>query len=344
MTRLTLALDVMSGDFGPCVTVPAALQVLSLTSSLHLLLVGQPDIITPFLAKVKPVLLKRLHVIPAHIVISNDTKPSYAIRNSKGSSMRIALELVKQGEAQAVVSAGNTGALMGLAKLMLKPLPGIERPALMTLLPNQQKSKTVVLDLGANIKCSAVMLVQFAIMGAVVAEEIVGIPTPRIGLLNIGEEENKGLENIRQAAALLKNRSAINYIGYVEGNELLTGKVDVLVCDGFVGNVTLKTMEGVVRMFLSLLQSSNNKNIGAWWQRMLVTWIKNRIAKRLSHLNPDQYNGAYLVGLGGIVIKSHGAANQKAFAVAIEQAVLAVQRQIPERIALHLEAVLPKSG
>ncbi len=257
--------------------------------------------------------------------------------------MRIALDLVKNGEAQAVVSAGNTGALMGLAKLMLKPLDGIERPALMTVLPNQQKSKTVVLDLGANVESTSAMLVQFAVMGAVMAEEIVGITSPRIALLNIGEEEFKGLDNIREAAAVLKSTPAINYIGYLEGNDLLTGKTDVLVCDGFVGNVTLKTMEGVVRMFLSLLKSPGEKRKRSWWLKLLGRLIQKRIAKRFGDLNPDQYNGACLVGLRGTVIKSHGAANEKAFAVAIEQAVQAVQRQIPQRIALRLEAILPKS-
>ncbi|MGO1239329.1 MAG: phosphate acyltransferase PlsX, partial [Hafnia alvei] len=279
----------------------------------------------------------------AESVISNDAKLSHAIRTSKGTSMRIALDLVKNGEAQAVVSAGNTGALMGLAKLMLKPLDGIERPALMTVLPNQQKSKTVVLDLGANVESSSAMLVQFAVMGAVMAEEIVGITSPRIALLNIGEEEFKGLDNIREAAAVLKSTPAINYIGYLEGNDLLTGKTDVLVCDGFVGNVTLKTMEGVVRMFLSLLKSPGEKRKRSWWLKLLGRLIQKRIAKRFGDLNPDQYNGACLVGLRGTVIKSHGAANQKAFAVAIEQAVQAVQRQIPQRIALRLEAILPKS-
>ncbi|WP_395755518.1 phosphate acyltransferase PlsX [Edwardsiella ictaluri] len=343
MTRLTLALDAMSGDFGPCITVPAALQALTSISSLSLLLVGQPDAIAPYLSAADASLRSRLRVVAAETVIPNDAKPSHAIRNSRGSSMRIALELVKRGEAQAVVSAGNTGALMGLATLLLKPLEGIDRPALVTVLPNQRKSKTVVLDLGANVACSSAMLVQFAVMGAVLAEEIVGIPAPRVALLNIGEEECKGLDNIREAAAVLKTTPAIDYIGYLEGNDLLSGKTDVLVCDGFVGNVTLKTMEGVVRMFLSLLKPAGDKPRSAWRLRWLGRWIQKRVAKRFGHLNPDQYNGACLLGLRGSVIKSHGAANQRAFAVAIQQAVQAAQRQIPERIALRLKAVLPKS-
>ncbi|WON78350.1 phosphate acyltransferase PlsX [Serratia sp. UGAL515B_01] len=343
MTRLTLALDAMGGDFGPCVTVPASLQALASNLQLHLLLVGDPDAISPLLVKADSQLLTRLQVVPAEMVIAGDAKPSQAIRASRGSSMRIALELIKTGEAQACVSAGNTGALMGLAKLLIKPLDGIQRPALMTVIPNQCRSKTVVLDLGANVECDSAMLVQFAVMGAVMAEEVLGIAQPRVALLNIGEEETKGLDNIREAALVLKDTPAINYIGYLEGNDLLTGKTDVMVCDGFVGNVTLKTMEGVIRMFLSLLKSTAEGGKQTWWLKLLGRWLQRRVAKRFSHLNPDQYNGACLLGLRGTVIKSHGAANQNAFAVAIEQAVQAVQRQVPDRIAARLEAVLPKS-
>jgi len=287
--------------------------------------------------------MERIRIIPAESVIASDARASQAIRASKGSSMRVALELIKSGDAQACVSAGNTGALMGLAKMVVKPLEGIERPALMTVLPNQQRSKTVVLDLGANVECDSTMLVQFAVMGSVMAEEVLGIANPRVALLNIGEEESKGLDNIRDAAAILKNTPAINYIGYLEGNDLLTGKTDVMVCDGFVGNVTLKTMEGVIRMFLSLLKSSGEGGKKAWWLKWLGRILQKKLAKRFGHLNPDQYNGACLLGLRGIVIKSHGGANQRAFAVAIEQAVQAVQRQVPTRIAARLKAVLPKS-
>ncbi|KEA52678.1 MULTISPECIES: phosphate acyltransferase PlsX [Mangrovibacter] len=343
MTRLTLALDAMGGDFGPAVTVPAALQALESNSQLNLLLVGNPDAITPLLAKADFDQRSRLQIIPAQSVIASDARPSHAVRNSRGSSMRIALELVKEGRAQACVSAGNTGALMGLSKLLLKPLDGIERPALVTMLPHQMRGKTVVLDLGANVDCDSDMLVQFAIMGSVLAEELLGLSQPRVALLNIGEEETKGPEPIRSAAAVLAALPAIQYIGYLEANELLTGKTDVLVCDGFVGNVTLKTMEGVVRMFLSLLKSQSEGKKRAWWLILLKHWLQKSLQRRFSHLNPDQYNGACLLGLRGTVIKSHGAANQRAFEVAIEQAVQAVRRQIPERIASRLKSVLPKS-
>ncbi|WP_067703184.1 MULTISPECIES: phosphate acyltransferase PlsX [unclassified Erwinia] len=343
MTRLTLALDAMGGDFGPCVTVPAAMQALASDLHLHLLLVGDPDKIKPLLAKADSAALARLQVIPAESVIASDAKPSWAIRHSRGSSMRVALELVKEGRAAACVSAGNTGALMGLSKLLLKPLEGIERPALMTVLPHQRQGKTVVLDLGANVESDSAMLVQFAIMGAVVAEELLTITHPRVALLNIGQEENKGIASIREAADILRESPDINYIGYLEGNDLLTGKTDVLVCDGFVGNITLKTMEGVVRMFLSLLKSQGEGKKRVWWLSLLGHLLKKRLARRFGHLNPDQYNGACLLGLRGTVIKSHGAANQSAFAAAIEQAEQAVRRQVPERIAARLQAVLPKS-
>lgn len=341
LTRLTLALDVMGGDFGPSVTVPAALQALNSNSQLTLLLVGDPDTIAPLLAKADFEQRSRLQVIPAQSVIASDARPAQAIRASRGSSMRIALELVKEGRAQACVSAGNTGALMGLAKLLLKPIEGIERPALVTMLPHQQKGKTVVLDLGANVDCDSTMLVQFAVMGAVLAEEAIGIKDPRVALLNIGEEEMKGLSSIRDAAAILKTLPTLNYIGYLEANELLTGKTDVLVCDGFTGNVTLKTMEGVVRMFLSLLKSQGEGKKRSWWLLLLKRWLQKSLSRRFSHLNPDQYNGACLLGLRGSVIKSHGAANQRAFCVAIEQAVQAVQRQVPQRIAARLESLYP---
>ncbi len=334
----------MGGDFGPRITVPACLRALASNPHLKILLVGQPDSISPLLANQNAELITRLQVIPAEHIVANDAKPSQAIRASKGTSMRVALDLVKTGEAQACVSAGNTGVLMGLAKLRLNAIDGIERPALVSVLPNQKKGKTVVLDLGANVNCDSKMLVQFAVMGAVMAEEIAGIDSPKVALLNIGEEESKGLDNIREAATVLKSTSNINYIGYVEGNELLTGKTDVLVCDGFAGNVSLKTMEGVIRVFLSLIKSSTTENKKtSWWMKILKKWLQKRLVKRFGHMNPDQYNGASLLGLRGIVIKSHGGANESAFTAAIEQAVHAVERKIPERIASRLTTVLPKS-
>lgn len=331
----------MGGDFGPAVTVPAALQALIADPVLNLLLVGQPDLIKPLLIGSDPSLLNRLQIIPALDTITNSAEPFKAIRHSQGSSMREMLEMVRNGRAQACISAGNTGVLMGLSKLILQPLPGIERPALVSTLPNQHGGHTLMLDLGANTICDSKMLVQFAVMGAVIAEETLGIRQPRIALLNIGEEENKGLESIRQAAALLKKSTTIHYIGYIEGNDLLTGKADVVVCDGFIGNVTLKTLEGTVRAFPALLKSIHGHKKSVWWLNLLMRWLQRRLSK---HFNPDQYNGACLLGLRGTVIKSHGAANQNAFCAAIKQAAQTVRRQVPDRISSRLEMVLLESG
>ncbi|AKC59971.1 phosphate acyltransferase PlsX [Blochmannia endosymbiont of Polyrhachis (Hedomyrma) turneri] len=344
MGFFTLSLDVMGGDFGPSVIVPAALQALAMHPNLKLLLVGDPDIICPILSRSENSdLLTRLTVIPTKLVISSEEKPSKAIRVSRGTSMRVALELIKLKKAQGCISAGNTGALMGLSKLILKSLKGIERPALTAVLPNQRCGKTVILDLGANITCDSSMLVQFAIMGSVFAEQIVGVNNPRVALLNIGEEEMKGLHNIHQASMKLRNIPCIRYIGYLEANELLMGKADVLVCDGFIGNITLKTMEGVIKVFLSLLKGNRGNYITSAW--LIHKWIQIGIKKffigdRLNQLNPNKYNGACLVGLRDIVVKSHGSATQDAFVSAIEQAVQAVKRKVPDRIATRLISIL----
>ena len=334
MTRLTLALDVMGGDFGPSVTVPAALQALNSNSQLTLLLVGNPDAITPLLAKADFEQRSRLQIIPAQSVIASDARPSQAIRASRGSSMRVALELVKEGRAQACVSAGNTGALMGLAKLLLKPLEGIERPALVTVLPHQQKGKTVVLDLGANVDCDSTMLVQFAIMGSVLAEEVVEIPNPRVALLNIGEEEVKGLDSIRDASAVLKTIPSINYIGYLEANELLTGKTDVLVCDGFTGNVTLKTIEGVALSMMSALKdgfmASTRNKLGAVISKPVLKGLKTKF-------DPAGVGGALMMGFVKPVVKAHGASDAKAFESAMNLAFEMVEVNVVEKMKVGLD-------
>lgn len=341
MKKITLSLDMMGGDFGPIVTVPAALKVVSLYPSLTLLLVGDPHQIQSILTVSNSQYIDRLVIIPSKSVINDHDKPSQSIRLSHNTSMRIALELIKSGHAQACISAGNTGTLMGLARLILKPIQGIDRPALTTILPNQNKGKTIILDLGANILCNDVMLVQFAIIGSVLSEQIVGIITPRVALLNIGSEENKGLGSIRQASEILHTISSIHYIGYIEANDILIGKTDVLVCDGFVGNVMLKTMEGIIKIILSLLLSSQSKNkLYYYLIRSIKFCIGKLFFKQLLQLNPDRYNGAYLIGLRGTVIKSHGGANQYAFAEAIIQAINAVEKNIPEKIASRLNTMM----
>lgn len=337
MIRLTLAIDAMGGDFGPCVTVPAALQILSSYSSLELLLVGDPDKIKPFLAKAdSPDIIGRLQIIAAGSVIASDVKPSQAIRQRDDSSMHIALSLVREGKARACISAGNTGALMVLARRLLKSLEGIERPALMSILPHKNQGKTVLLDLGANIQADSKMLTQFALMGAVMAEEVLAIHAPRVSLLNVGQEGNKGPESVRDAAEKLSVLPGIRFTGYIEGNDLLTGKTDVIVCDGFAGNVMLKTMEGVIRVLPSLLDSQGGR-VRKRWLKFFESRVIKYLKKRFGHLNPDHYNGACLIGLREIVIKSHGAANVQAFATAIEQALKAVEREVPEKIATRLK-------
>ncbi|WP_121144735.1 phosphate acyltransferase PlsX [Orbus hercynius] len=337
MDSLTIALDVMSGDFGPRVVVPAALQALNHYPNLHLILVGPSAEITPLLPKH----YQRLTIVESSSVIANDMKPSLAIRHSQGSSMRIALELVKNNQAQACVSAGNTGALMGLSKLLLHAIDGIERPALVAILPALNQRNTVVLDLGANAECNSDMLVQFALMGAILARTSLNIDNPRVALLNIGEEDIKGLDSIRAAASILKADKNINFIGYLEGNEILTGKTDVLVCDGFVGNVTLKTVEGLIKIFLSSTQLMTKRH--SLLMKLVGHWLQKKMTKHFGHLDPNHYNGACLLGLQSIVIKSHGSANQKSFFAAIEQAILAIKHNIPERIATSLSSALPKS-
>lgn len=341
LKKIILSLDMMGGDFGPIVTVPASLKALSLYPNLILLLVGNPDEIQPFLDISNTKYINRLFIIPSKSVINDHLQPSKAIRLSQNTSMRIALELIKSGRSQACVSAGNTGALMGLSKLVLKPICGIDRPALTTVLPNQRKGETVILDLGANVLCNDSMLVQFAVMGSVLSEQIVGITKPRVALLNIGSEETKGLDNIRRASEILHTISSIYYIGYIEANDLLMGKTDVLVCDGFIGNITLKTMEGVIKVVLSLLQSSQSKNrLYYYLIQYIKLWMGKLLFKQLIQLNPDRYNGAYLIGLRSTVIKSHGGANQHAFTEAIIQAINAVNRKIPEKIADRLNKMM----
>ena len=332
---ITLAVDCMGGDHGPRVTLEACEKFLATHADAQLLLVGKSEVLAPWVSR------PRVTVIEASEVVAMDDPIEIALRKKKDSSMRVAIQQVKDGKADVAVSAGNTGALMAIARYLLKTIEGIDRPAIASQMPQEKGGATTVLDLGANVDCSAEHLLQFAVMGSALVSALQDGGEPTVGLLNIGEEEVKGLDSIRDASAVLKTIPSINYIGYLEANELLTGKTDVLVCDGFTGNVTLKTMEGVVRMFLSLLKSQGEGKKRSWWLLLLKRWLQKSLSRRFSHLNPDQYNGACLLGLRGSVIKSHGAANQRAFCVAIEQAVQAVQRQVPQRIAARLESVYP---
>jgi phosphate acyltransferase len=333
LSTLNVALDIMGGDFGPSETVPAAVQALSLLPQLNLILVGNQTCVTPLLRQHGLLNHPRARFVHASQVVGMGDKPIVALRTLKDSSMRVVLDLVKSGAADACVSAGNTGALMAMAKCVLKSLPGVDRPALIKALPTVAGKRTVMLDLGANVSCDADTLLQFAVMGSVVAELVEGIATPRVALLNVGEEEIKGNDLVRHSAELLRQCPAINFTGFIEGDCLFTGQADVIVCDGFVGNVALKTAEGVVRMMGQLAGYPRKK-------RSFLGLIAGFMLKRrFSYLNPDQYNGASLLGLRGIVVKSHGRAERRALCTAILLAAQEAKHQLPLQIADRLESV-----
>jgi len=321
----------MSGDLGAEVVVRAAHRALHKHAKLKLLIVGDEEELRGHIMRIigdEP----RLSIVHASEVVAMSESPADALRKKKDSSMRVAINLVKEGKADACVSAGNTGALMATAKFVLKMLPGIDRPAIITELPAKGGSLHM-LDLGANTLCTAEHLFQFAVMGSIVTEDITGIENPRIALLNIGAEDSKGHGTIKDAAAML-NGSTLNYIGFIEGSELFSGKADVVVTDGFTGNVALKTMEGTVDLIVHSLRRAFTRNLFAKIQAMLARPVLSHLAGRM---DPRKYNGATLVGLNGIVIKSHGSADSFAFEHAIETAVVEVQNQVPQQIGNLLQ-------
>ncbi|MDB1124410.1 phosphate acyltransferase PlsX [Vibrio algarum] len=341
MKAITVALDAMGGDFGPRVTVPAVVQALSHFPELKVILVGDQPMITSELSRLGYALEdqsinNRLTISHSERVISNSEKPSLALRNSAGTSMRIAIDAVADGDADACLSGGNTGALMALSRFRLKLLPGIERPALVTALPTALGNKTWLLDLGANVSVDADTLFQFAVMGGALAEVHLDRP-PRVAILNIGEEEIKGNDLVKRCAEMLSQTKSVNFSGYIEGNQLLHDAADVVVCDGFVGNVCLKATEGVAHLFIGKLKEHmTTSNLKGWIARKLFSGL----IEEIKQLNPDQYNGASLLGLRGIVIKSHGSADVAAIINAIGEAVHEVKQQVPSRISDRLEAVL----
>ncbi|WP_394248255.1 phosphate acyltransferase PlsX [Vibrio profundi] len=336
MQNITVALDAMGGDFGPRVTVPAAVQALSYFPELKVILLGDQKAITSQLSSLGRMPDSRLSVRHCDHVISNSEKPSLALRNSQGSSMREAIDCVANSSADACVSGGNTGALMALSRFRLKLLPGIDRPALVSALPTASAKKTWMLDLGANVSSDADSLFQFAVMGSALAEQHLGRP-PRVAILNIGAEEIKGNDLVKRCAEMLAQSQSVHFIGYIEGNQLLQDAADVVVCDGFVGNVCLKACEGTAQLFIDKLKTSMMAStIKGWIARKLFS----ELFTELKTLNPDQYNGASLLGLRGIVIKSHGSADVSAVVNAIGEAVHEVKRQVPSRISDRLEAVL----
>jgi len=321
-----IAIDCMGGDHGPSVTVPAALRFLVEHSAAQLILVGQESVLRPLL----PAQLEnpRLRIVHASEVVGMDESPALALRNKKDSSMRVAINLVKSGEADACVSAGNTGALMAISRFVLKMLPGIDRPAICAPLPTVN-GHTHMLDLGANVDCGPEHLLQFGIMGAMLVAAMEHKERPTVGLLNIGEEEIKGNEVVKAAAELLRN-SGLNFIGNVEGDGIYKGDADVVVCDGFVGNVALKTSEGLAQMLGSSLRSEFKRNWLTKLAALIAISVLNNFKKRFDH---RRYNGAILLGLKGISVKSHGSADELAFGNAIGRAYEAAKNRVVERIA-----------
>ncbi|HAT2065097.1 TPA: phosphate acyltransferase PlsX [Legionella pneumophila] len=328
MKNITIAIDAMGGDHGLEIVIPACIRAIKNNPDLKLLLVGVQDKISASLKKHGMLSCQQFTIVHASEVVTMDELPSHALRNKKDSSMRIAINLVKEGRAQACVSAGNTGALMATARYVLKTLPGIDRPAIVSELPTMG-GKTRVIDLGANVDSCAEHLFQFAVMGSALIQAIENKPKPKIGLLNIGVEEIKGNDQVKRTAHMLAECSVMNYVGYVEGDHFYSGDVDLVVCDGFVGNVALKASEGLAKLLLTVLKESFSRN----WLTKIAGLIALPALRHLKNrLDPSRYNGASLLGLNGIVVKSHGGANEVGFQHAIEQAVLEVKNNVVDLV------------
>lgn len=325
----------MGGDFGPRLIVPACIKSLAEHPALHLVLVGDRYAIESILAQYPLDDSSRLTVQHAGEEVTMDDLPIHALRHKPDSSMRIALQLLRDQQVQACVSAGNTGALMALAKHVLKCLPGIERPAIMTALPTQ-RGETHLLDLGANVDVSAEQLLQFALMGSA-ALQIQGVEHPRVALLNVGSEAIKGNQQVKQAAVLLEAIKHLNYIGYIEGDGVFRDEADVVVCDGFVGNILLKSTEGLAQMIAARIRQRLGRGVRAW----LLSWLAAPLLRVLrTELAPERYNGACLLGVAGIVVKSHGSASQAAFQSAIGVAYRAAQERLAECLQQRLQQMM----
>lgn len=332
---IRVAIDCMGGDHGPSVTVPAALAYLEKNREGTLILVGLEDQIR---AQLKgDCFSDRLRVVHASQVVGMDESPSLALKNKKDSSMRVALNLVKNGEADAVVSAGNTGALMATSRFVLKMLPGIDRPAICPILPTMNGGHFYILDLGANVDCSAENLLEFGVMGAMLAAALDHHERPRVGLLNIGEEEIKGNEVVKEASELLKD-SGLNFIGNVEGDGMFKGEADVVVCDGFVGNIALKAIEGTVQMLTKGIKEEFSRNWLSKLMALVALPVLNRFKNRMDH---RRYNGAILLGLKGISVKSHGSADVFSYSTAIKRAHDVAENRVIDRIVEKMSQIHP---
>jgi glycerol-3-phosphate acyltransferase PlsX len=336
---ITLAVDCMGGDHGPSVIVPAVFDFLRRDRDCSVILVGREDAMQPYLAQSEAALAGRWQVRHASEVVDMHDPVATALRIKKDSSMRVAADLVKEGSADAAVSAGNTGALMAISRFVLKTLPGIDRPAIASTLPTM-RGHTYVLDLGANVDCAPEHLLQFGIMGAMLASAFEHDARPTVGLLNIGEEEIKGNEVVKRAGELLKN-SGLNFIGNVEGDDIYKGTAEVVVCDGFVGNVALKTSEGLAQMISRGLKEEFSRNIFTKLAALAALPVLKSFKARFDH---RRYNGASLLGLKGIVVKSHGSADTFAFRHALERAAEAAREKLPEKIAARMAAAIENLG
>lgn len=324
----------MGGDHGPHVTVPSAVEYLRHDRDTNIILVGRPEILTKELNALNIQPDSRLRLYPASEIVNMDEHPAIALRNKKDSSMRVALNLVKNGEAQACISAGNTGALLATSRFVLKTIPGIDRPALAVVLPTIS-GHTYVLDLGANVNCTAEHLFQFGVMGATLVSSVENKPNPSIGLLNIGEEDIKGNDVVKQAAGLFRS-SGLNFYGNIEGDDIYRGTTNVVVCDGFVGNVALKTSEGLAQMLASYLREEFRRSLFSKLAGLVALPVINAFRRRVDH---RQYNGASLLGLRGTVIKSHGSADSFAFRCAIKRAVDEIRGGTLRHIVEHIETL-----
>jgi glycerol-3-phosphate acyltransferase PlsX len=341
---ITIALDAMGGDHGIGVTVPAALDALVAHPNLKLILVGDEPAISVFLSKspyvkTKCAVADRLSIRHTSQTIAMDESPSLALRGKKDSSMRVSINLVKEGVVHAAVSAGNTGALMATAHFVLKTITGVDRAAILGYMPADNAPGYVrMLDLGANVDSTPEQLVQFAVMGSVVAKAVGHIENPRVALLNIGSEEIKGNEQVKQAAELLSQHSMINYIGFAEGDDVFKDIADVIICDGFTGNIALKTTEGTAKLIAKIIKEEFKRNV---WTKILAVIAMPILKALIKRLDPARYNGASFLGLKGIVVKSHGGANIKGLVSAIERAMNEVKSNvihlIEERVAHLLE-------
>lgn len=328
---ITIAVDCMGGDHGPSVTVPAACDFLRRDADCSVILIGREEVLQPLLARALAEFGERLSVQHASEVVAMDEPVASALRTKKDSSMRVMADLVKDGRADAGLSAGNTGALMAISRFVLKTLPGIDRPAIAGIVPTR-RGHCYVLDLGANVDCQAEHLQQFGIMGAMLVSALEHRERPSVGLLNIGEEDIKGNEVVKRAAELLKE-SDLNFCGNVEGDDIWEGKTDVVVCDGFVGNVVLKSSEGLAQMISGALKEEFKRNVFTKLAALMALPVIKAFKRRFDHRS---YNGASLLGLKGIVFKSHGSADAYAFGCALERAAEAARQHLPDRIAARM--------